>query len=71
MSNANVFARIVNKERQTDGTLVVTGTATDDTLGMDQQICDPESLEHAMWAIQVQNRGLFTARGIKLTRRPV
>ena len=46
--DTSVFARIVNKERQSDGTLVVTGIATDDTLDVDQQICDPEWLERAM-----------------------
>ncbi len=45
---ASVFARIINKERQSDGTLLVTGIATDDTLDVDQQICDPEWLARAM-----------------------
>ena len=44
----SVFARIINKERQKDGTLLVTGIATDDTLDVDQQICDPEWLARAM-----------------------
>jgi hypothetical protein len=45
---ASVFARIINKERQSDGTLIVTGIATDDTLDVDKQICDPEWLARAM-----------------------
>lgn len=46
--NANIFVPILNKEKQADGTLVVTGVATDDTLDIDQQICDPTWLEQAM-----------------------
>jgi hypothetical protein len=45
---ASVFARIINKERQSDGTLIVTGIATDDTLDVDKQICDPDWLARAM-----------------------
>jgi hypothetical protein len=44
----SVFARIINKERQSDGTLIVTGIATDDTLDVDKQICDPDWLARAM-----------------------
>jgi hypothetical protein len=46
--NTAIFAPIINKERQSDGTLIVTGVATDDTLDIDQQICDPAWLERAM-----------------------
>ncbi len=42
--------------------------ATEDPLDVDPEIRDPESLERATWVIQVQNRGLFTARWINLTR---
>lgn len=46
--DTSVFARIIKQEKQEDGTLIVTGIATDDTLDVDQQICDPEWLERAM-----------------------
>lgn len=45
---ASVYAPILKKERQSDGTLLVTGIATDDTLDVDDQICDPAWLERAM-----------------------
>lgn len=48
MSTASVYAPILKKERQSDGTLLVTGIATDDTLDVDDQICDPAWLERAM-----------------------
>lgn len=48
MQTASVFAPILKKERQSDGTLLVTGIATDDTLDIDDQIADPEWLERAM-----------------------
>lgn len=48
MSTASVYAPILKKERQSDGTLLVTGIATDDTLDVDEQICDPAWLERAM-----------------------
>lgn len=48
MNTASVYAPILRKERQSDGTLLVTGIATDDTLDIDQQICDPAWLERAM-----------------------
>lgn len=46
--DTSVFARIIKQEKQEDGTLIVTGIATDDTLDVDQQVCDPEWLERAM-----------------------
>jgi Zn finger protein HypA/HybF involved in hydrogenase expression len=46
--DTSVFARIIKQEKQKDGTLLVTGIATDDTLDVDQQICDPEWLARAM-----------------------
>ena len=46
--DTSVFARIIKQEKQADGTLLVTGIATDDTLDIDEQICDPEWLERAM-----------------------
>ena len=48
MNLASVYAPILKKERQSDGTLLVTGIATDDTLDIDDQICDPSWLERAM-----------------------
>lgn len=48
MQTASVFAPILKKERQSDGTLLVTGIATDDTLDIDDQIADPDWLERAM-----------------------
>ena len=46
--DTSVFARIIKQEKQEDGTLLVTGIATDDTLDVDKQICDPAWLERAM-----------------------
>lgn len=46
--DTSVFARIIKQEKQEDGTLLVTGIATDDTLDIDEQICDPSWLERAM-----------------------
>lgn len=48
MNMTSVYAPILKKERQSDGTLLVTGIATDDTLDIDDQICDPSWLEQAM-----------------------
>ena len=42
------YAQIVKSEKQADGTLRVFGKATDDTLDIDQQICDPTWLSSAM-----------------------
>lgn len=48
MENANVFARIIKADKQPDGTLLVTGIATDSSLDVDEQICDPDWLKSAM-----------------------
>ena len=48
MNQTSIYAPILKKERQSDGTLLVTGIATDDTLDVDDQICDPAWLERAM-----------------------
>jgi hypothetical protein len=48
MSIANVYASIVKMDDNGDGTLTVYGKATDDTLDIDQQICDPVWLDRAM-----------------------
>lgn len=48
MENASVFAQIIKQEKQHDGSLLVTGVATNDALDIDQQICDPEWLGKAM-----------------------
>lgn len=43
-----VYASILKFEDQEDGTLLVHGKATDDTLDSDEQVCDPAWLERAM-----------------------
>ena len=48
MTKASVFAPIIKADKQADGTIMVTGIATDDTLDVDQQICDPDWLKSAM-----------------------
>lgn len=48
MTQANVYANIVKMDDNPDGTLTVYGKATDDTLDIDQQICDPVWLDRAM-----------------------
>jgi Zn finger protein HypA/HybF involved in hydrogenase expression len=48
MNLSSVYAPIISKERQDDGTLLVTGIATDDSLDIDEQICDAAWLERAM-----------------------
>ena len=48
MQTASVYAPILKKERQSDGTLLVTGIASDDTLDIDEQIADPDWLARAM-----------------------
>ena len=48
MNNASVYAPILKSEKQTDGSLVVVGLATDDSIDSDNQICDPEWLGKAM-----------------------
>lgn len=47
-ADTSVYAQIIKQEKQEDGTLLVTGIATDDTLDVDKQICDPAWLERAM-----------------------
>jgi hypothetical protein len=42
------YAEIVKFEKQDDGTAFVYGKATDDTLDLDSQICDPKWLNDAM-----------------------
>lgn len=42
------FFEIVKAEKREDGTLMVYGKATDDSLDIDQQICDPVWLDRAM-----------------------
>jgi hypothetical protein len=43
-----VYAAILKMDEQPDGTLLVHGKATDDTLDSDEQVCDPEWLKSAM-----------------------
>ena len=47
-SLATSYAQIVKAEKQADGTLKVYGKATDDSLDIDSQICDPNWLAAAM-----------------------
>ena len=42
------YASILKYDENDDGTLMVYGNATDDSLDLDQQICDPAWLEKAM-----------------------
>ena len=42
------YASILKYDENVDGTLMVYGNATDDSLDLDQQICDPAWLEKAM-----------------------
>jgi hypothetical protein len=46
--HASVFAPILKSEKQTDGSLLVVGLATDDSIDSDNQICDPTWLGKAM-----------------------
>ena len=48
MDYANSYASIVKYDKNDDGTLMVFGKATDDTLDLDSQICDPAWLDTAM-----------------------
>jgi len=48
VDNTTTYAEIVKYDEQTDGTLLVYGKATDDTLDSDQQVCDPNWLSTAM-----------------------
>jgi hypothetical protein len=45
---SSVYAGIVKFDEQPDGTMMVHGKATDDSLDSDQQICDPAWLGKAM-----------------------
>ena len=45
---ANSYAAIIKQEKQDDGSLLVYGKATDDSLDIDQQICDDVWLSSAM-----------------------
>lgn len=45
---ANGYAEIIKQEKMEDGTLKVYGKATDDSIDIDQQICDPAWLAKAM-----------------------
>jgi hypothetical protein len=45
---ASGYASIVKYDKNDDGTLMVFGKATDDTLDLDSQICDPAWLDTAM-----------------------
>ena len=45
---ANSYAAIIKQEKQEDGSLLVYGKATDDSLDIDQQICDDVWLSSAM-----------------------
>ena len=44
----SAFAQIIKQEKLEDGTLMVYGKATDDSVDIDQQICDASWLEKAM-----------------------
>ena len=48
MTTTFIYRSIDKMEKQPDGTLMVEGIATDDTLDSDQQVCDPEWLKSAM-----------------------
>lgn len=47
-SYATSYASIIKQEKQEDGTLKVYGKATDDSLDIDNQICDEDWLKRAM-----------------------
>lgn len=48
METANIYAGILKYDKNDDGTLTVYGKATDDSIDIDQQICDPAWLDKAM-----------------------
>lgn len=48
INQTNAYAAIIKQEKLDDGTLLVYGKATDDSLDIDQQICDASWLEKAM-----------------------
>jgi hypothetical protein len=47
-TDTSAYVSIMKMEDQEDGTLLVYGKATDDTLDSDEQVCDPAWLERAM-----------------------
>ena len=47
-SNAQIYCPILKSEKQADGSLLVSGIATDSSIDSDQQVCDPEWLKSAM-----------------------
>ena len=48
MTQTNAYAAIVKMDENADGTLTVYGKATDDSIDIDQQICDHAWLDKAM-----------------------
>lgn len=48
MTQTHAYAAIVKMDDNADGTLTVYGKATDDSIDIDQQICDPAWLDRAM-----------------------
>jgi len=48
ISKAQIYCPILKSEKQEDGSLLVSGIATDSSIDSDQQICDPEWLKSAM-----------------------
>jgi|LakMenEpi03Aug12_release.lakeMendotaPanAssembly.Ray.scaffolds.fasta_scaffold261037_2 hypothetical protein len=48
MKDTSIYAGIVKMDDNGDGTLTVYGKATDDSIDIDQQICDPAWLDKAM-----------------------
>jgi hypothetical protein len=48
MEFANAYAAIIKADKNDDGTLTVYGKATDDSIDMDNQICDATWLDRAM-----------------------
>ena len=48
MDFANAYAAIIKADKNDDGTLTVYGKATDDSIDMDNQICDATWLDRAM-----------------------
>lgn len=47
-ATASVFARIIKADKQEDGSLLVTGVASDSSLDADEQVCDGRWLKSAM-----------------------
>ena len=48
MDFAYAYAELIKADKHSDGTMTVYGKATDDSIDMDQQICDPTWLDIAM-----------------------